>query len=134
MSFNVALKTSKLVLHVTCTQMMELVSRLFIKKSITLDLGTVFSHVSYMIHDTTLLKWPTLLSVQQHFSNCLQFYCKLRLQFQLFLGICLSMTEMQGESVSPMAEDSKRVSLPASVQGRLSHFSQTLAWVIITIG
>lgn len=101
--------------------MMELVSRLLIKnwsisfEFITLVLGAVFSHVSYMIHDTILLKWPTLLSVQQHFSDCLQFYCKLRLQLQLFLGICLSMTEMQGESVSPMAEDSKRVSLPASI-------------------
>ena len=120
-SFIIAVKTSKLVLHVTCTQMMELVSRLLIKNQsirfefIILVLGAVFSHVSYMIHETILLKWPTLLSVQQDFSDCLQLYCKLRLQLQLFLGICLSMTEMQGESVSPMAEDSKRVSLPASV-------------------
>ena len=37
---------------------------------------------SYMIHDTILLK--------------------------LFLGICLSMTEMQGERVSHVAEDSKK--------------------------
>ena len=80
---------------------------------ITLVLG--FSHVSYMIHDTILLKWPTLLSMQQHFSDCVQFYCQLQLQLQSFLGICLSMTEMQGESVIPMAEDSKRVSLPASI-------------------
>ena len=42
--------------------------------------GAVFSHVSYMLHDTILLKWHTLLSVQQHFSDSLQFYCKLRLQ------------------------------------------------------
>ena len=60
-----------------------------------------------MIRDTVLLKWPTLLSVQQHFSDCLQFYCKLRLQLQLCVGIFFSMIEMQGKSVSAMAEDTK---------------------------